>query len=42
LLERDCDLGNAPRIADFLKTLSRFHKKKKACAFSRDEIFRFL
>ena len=42
LLEHSFDLGGAERITDFLKTLSRTHKKKKALAFSRDEVFRFL
>jgi len=36
------DIGSAPRISEFLKTLSRYHKKKKAPAFSRDDLFRFL
>lgn len=42
LLERTLDLGRAPRITDYLKTLSKFHKKKKAPSFSRDEMFDFL
>jgi integrase len=42
LLECAFDLGGAPRISEFLKTLSRYHKKKKAPAFSRDELFRYL
>jgi integrase len=42
LLECSCDVGRSPRVVDFLKTLSRFHKPKKALALSRDEIFRFL
>jgi integrase len=42
LLECSFDLGAASRISDFLKTLSRYHKKKKAPAFSRDELFKFL
>ena len=41
-LECSFDLGDSARISDFLKTLSRFHKKKKARAFSRDDLFRFL
>jgi hypothetical protein len=41
LLECDCDLSASGRISDFLKTLSRHHKKKKALAFNRDNLFRF-
>jgi integrase len=41
LLERNVDLGTSGRITDFLKTLSRHHKKKKAIAFNRDELFRY-
>jgi integrase len=41
-LEASYDIGHSSRIIDFLKTLSRTHKKKKAAAFSRDDIFRFL
>lgn len=42
LLECNFDVGQAPRIVDFLKTLSRTHLKKKAQAFTRDNIFQFL
>jgi integrase len=42
LLECDFDLGCSARITDFLKTLSKLHKKKKAPAFSRDDIFLYL
>lgn len=42
LLECSCDVGRSPRVVDFLKTLSRFHKPKKALALSRDDIFKFL
>jgi integrase len=42
LLECTFDLGAAPRISEFLKTLSRYHKKKKAPAFSRDQLFQYL
>lgn len=31
LLERNFDLGTSGRITDFLKTLSRHHKKKGDC-----------
>jgi integrase len=41
LLECSFDLGGALRISEFLKTLSRYHKKKKAPAFSRDDLFRY-
>jgi hypothetical protein len=34
--------GQASRIVDFLKTLSRTHLKKKAQAFTRDDTFRYL
>jgi integrase len=41
LLECDVDLGIAARIADFLKILSRHHKKKKAAAFEREQLSTF-
>jgi integrase len=41
-LECNCDLGQASKIIEFLKTISRSYLKKKAQAFSREEIFRFL
>ena len=37
-----CRHGNCERITNFLRTLSRHHKKKQAAAFTRDELFRFL
>ena len=40
-LECSFDVGHAPRVTDFLKTLSRSHLKKKAPALTRDEIFLF-
>src|SRR5271167_497349 len=42
LLECEFDVGQSPRVVEFLKTLSRFHKKKKALALSREDIFKFL
>jgi integrase len=42
MLEAQFDIGHAPRITDYLKTLSRFHKKKKAPAFTREQVFAFL
>lgn len=42
LLECSFDLGVAPRIADYLKALSRQHKKTKAPSFSRDDLFKYL
>lgn len=42
LLECSFDVGRSSRIIDFLKTLSRQHKKKKAAAFSRDDLFKYL
>jgi integrase len=42
LLECSFDLGHAERVNEFLKTLMRQHKKKKAAAFSREDIFKFL
>lgn len=41
LLECNFDLGAAAAISDFLKTLNRHHKKKKASAFDRDQLFDF-
>jgi integrase len=35
-------LGAASRITDYLKTLSRYHRKTKAPAFSREQIFEYL
>jgi integrase len=42
LLECGLDIGSSQRIIDFLKSKSRMHKKKKAEAFTRDELFRYL
>jgi integrase len=42
LLECEFDVGQSPRVVEFLKTLSRFHKKKKSLALSREDIFKFL
>jgi integrase len=42
LLECHIDFGKSQRITDFLKTLSRFHKKKKAPSFSREQMFEYL
>lgn len=42
LLERRLDLGKAARITDYLKALSRFHLKKKAPSFSREDVFDYL
>lgn len=42
LLECSFDLGVAQRISDFLKTLSQYHRKKKAPAFTRDDLFKYL
>jgi integrase len=42
LLECSFELGTAPRICDYLKTLSRHHKKAKAPPFSRDDLFKYL
>ena len=41
-LECGFDLGHSPQISNFLKTLARMHLKKKAPAFSREELFMFL
>jgi integrase len=42
LLECSYDLGTSPRITDFLKTLSRRHKKKKAPSFTRENLYQYL
>jgi integrase len=42
LLECSFDLGSSVRITEFLKTLSRYHKKKKAPSFQRDDLYRYL
>jgi integrase len=42
LWEMRIDLGKAPLIQQFLKTLSKTHKKKHAPAFTREEVFAFL
>lgn len=41
LLECNFDLGAAAPISDFLKTLNRHHKKKRAAAFDREQLFDF-
>jgi integrase len=41
-LECRLDLGRAVRVTDYLKTLSRFHLKKKAPSFSREDVFNYL
>ena len=41
LLECNFDLGSATKIVDFLKTLSRLHVKKKATAFTLDDLNKF-
>jgi integrase len=41
LLEQNIDLGTSTCINDLLKTLSRHHIKKKAVAFSREELFQY-
>jgi integrase len=42
LLECSFDLGPASRITHYLKTLNRFHVKKKAYSLTRDQIFDYL
>ena len=42
LLECSLDIGRAPRITEYLKTLSKFHKKRKAPSFTREEVFDYL
>lgn len=41
-LECDLHLGSSARITDYLKALGRAHKKRKAPAFLREDLFRFL
>jgi hypothetical protein len=40
LLECSVDLGTASRISDYLKALSRLHKKTKAPPFTRSDILK--
>jgi hypothetical protein len=42
LWKNNVDLGKATLIQSFLKTLNKTHKKKKAPAFTRDQIFTWL
>lgn len=42
LLECQFDIGRSERITNFLRTISRFHKKKQAPAFTRDQLFEYL
>ena len=42
LVECAHDIGVAMRINDYLKALTRQHKKKKAPALTREQLFRFL
>jgi integrase len=41
-LECKLDLGHSARITDYLKTLAKFHKKKKAPSFTREQMFEYL
>jgi hypothetical protein len=42
LWQKKVDLGKAPNIQQFLKTLNKTHKKKKAPAFTREQIYEYL
>jgi hypothetical protein len=42
LWKNNVDLGKATLIQFFHKTLNKTHKKKKAPAFTRDQIFTWL
>lgn len=42
LLECKLNIGCTQRITGYLKTLARFHKKKKAPSFSREDLFEYL
>lgn len=42
LWEWKVDLGEAPTIKQFLTTLNKTHKKKKAPAFTREQVYTFL